>query len=203
MLLRHKMTGVFVKKISEHLRLPNTYYVINRHCYVCCNIHIYSAHARVYVCVCVCVYTTPPPKTGCSTRTIFKRSTSGWIEDFPSPKPVAVQNLKCLVCPTITPSWEGGWDLCLSWQHYCKMKLKQLSLGFELGLPRLFPTTKTVAPCTPHFSVCEYMCGVCKCFIYARLLSFRVSKKDWLISSLISMWKVDLGYSVTEPGKYN
>ena len=60
----------------------------------------------VCVCVCVCVYPNSPPGTGCDTRSIFKRSLTGF-NSFPFRRPVDVPKLKGLVCPSIYQLLEG------------------------------------------------------------------------------------------------
>ena len=50
------------------------------------------------------LFTNPSARAGYDTRSIFKRSLTGfWIQSFPSPRLVASPRLKNLVRPTIYP----------------------------------------------------------------------------------------------------
>ena len=49
--------------------------------------------------------TNPSVRAGCDTRSIFKRSLTGF--NFPSPRSVAIPRLKSSDCPTIYPLLEG------------------------------------------------------------------------------------------------
>ena len=55
------------------------------------------------ICSQLYIFTNPSARAGYDTRSIFKRSLTGLIQSFPSPRLVASPRLKNLVWPTIYP----------------------------------------------------------------------------------------------------
>ena len=68
---------------------------------------------------------------------------------------VALPKLKNSVCPTILPIDGVGEEIItwLSQEHYCKRKLKQTHLEFEIGLMNPFSWIKIIMVPSPPFSL--------------------------------------------------
>ena len=68
------------------------------------------------------------------------------IQNFLSPKPVAMPGLQSTVCPTIYPWVEGEWlDVYISQGYKRDVKGKQSRSEFKLELPNSFPNRYTMS----------------------------------------------------------
>ena len=99
----------------------------------------------------VCIYPTPPPKSGCDTRSVLKQGSAGLNSEFSFSK----AKEPCLSYYLSTAGWGEGQliDTGFSQKHLCKLKHNQLCARIELVSSVPFPTPISITlNTTPWFS---------------------------------------------------
>ena len=102
---RGKMNNFYRGKVNNFSRGEMNNFSRGKQCVLWCKSLISCIVIVVVVTTVVCIYPTPPPQARCDIRPIFKQTSRGLIQSFPSPKLVAIPRLKAQSTILFIPSW--------------------------------------------------------------------------------------------------